>query len=730
MRHRQFFAFSVLTLALNQVYAAQDERVSNSQESLPEVVVTATRTAKVVSEAPATVTVVTAKEIRYKNANRVDEALAGAPGVFISALGDERPSNYQNQITLRGIPGYYRTGVLVDGIQVNNAFSGGVNLSLAPVDDIKQIEVVPGPFSSLYGGAGMAGVINVITKAPEKREVSAKGQVATNNFRSVDLGYRDKFANGAGVSLSYGHKQSDGYVDTYLTKTPAKAGGTIVSGWQQTVTNTGTTTYIAGDKGRVAWEQDRVGAKFYLDLPASSKLVLDASYLTHRTKDGFGTSYLSAGGVPFTSGTANINGLSAAISATEFLATTTGEDLTRVAATYETQFSNLKLKANLGYQSNHYWYNSITANATNISGPGSLSDIPNNMLNGDVQVGFPAGNSQYLIVGTSFNNSDLRKRVYALNNWRAIDNMGALGDWADANSRAIAAYVQDEISLSDQLTFYAGIRHDRAENHGTIFINNTLTNYATRNSSATSPKVALVYKFNDGTVFRGALGKAFRSPNLSDMYSTYKAGATIYWSNPDLMPEKVTTAELGIEHEFATQTLLRATVYRSDFSDLLYSTTVGGKSTKLNAGKADARGIDLEVRQKFTGGLQAFANATIASTTITQNTAKPTSTGKQIPLQAKRMANVGLEGGVGPWSGSLIGSYVGKRYSLDDNTDVVNNVYGSHDPYFITNAKLAYRINKEFAASFSVNNLFDRNYFLGTSIATGRGVYLGLEFKN
>ncbi len=649
--------------------------------------------------------------------------------MFISALGDERPSNYQNQITLRGIPGYYRTGVLVDGIQINNAFSGGVNLSLVPVDDIKQIEVVPGPFSSLYGGAGMAGVINIITKAPEKRDVFAKGQVATNNFRSVDLGSRDKLANGGGVSVSYGHKQSDGYVDTYVTKTPAKAGGTVVNGWQQRATNTGVTTYIVGDKGRVAWDQDRFGAKVYLDLPSSSKLVLDASYLTHRTKDGVGTSYLSAGGVPFTSGTANINGLSTAISVTDFLATTTGEDLTRVAATYETQFINLKLKANLGYQGNHYWYNSLTANATNISGPGSLSDIPNNMINGDVQLGFPVGTSQYLIVGTSINNSDLRKRVYALNNWRAINNTGALGDWADANARSVAAYVQDEVSLSDRLTFYAGIRHDRAENHGAIFINKTLTNYATRTSAATSPKVSLVYKFNDGTVLRGAIGKAFRSPNLSDMYSTFGT-TTIYWSNPDLLPEKVTTAELGVEHEFSTNTLLRATCYQSNFSDLIYTTMVGTKWTKLNAGKAEAQGIDLEVRQKLASGLQAFANATIASTTITQNTAKPTSVGKQIPLQAKRMANVGMEGGVGPWSGSLIGSYVGKRYSLDDNTDVVNNVYGSHDPYFVANAKLAYRINNEFAATFSVNNLFDRNYFLGTSIATGRGFYLGLEFKN
>src|SRR3990167_5632260 len=157
MRGSQVFALSVITLAVSQaVYADQNV------EMLDDVVVTATKTAKIASEAPATVTVVTAKQIENKNVHRIEEALAGAPGVFIRGLGGERPSNYLNQITLRGIPGYYRTGILVDGISINNAFSGGVNMSVVPIDDIQQIEVVPGPFSSLYGGAGMSGVVNII----------------------------------------------------------------------------------------------------------------------------------------------------------------------------------------------------------------------------------------------------------------------------------------------------------------------------------------------------------------------------------------------------------------------------------------------------------------------------------------------------------------------------------------------------------------------------------------
>lgn len=730
MKGKQVFALSMIALAVNQaVYAAQDAEM----EMLDDVVVTATKTAKIASEAPATVSVVTAKQIENKNAHRIEEALAGAPGVFIRGLGGEQPSNYLNQITLRGIPGYYRTGILVDGVSINNAFSGGVNMSVVPIDDIQQIEVVPGPFSSLYGGAGMSGVVNIITKAPEKREISIKGDAGSHNFMSLDLGYRDKLSDTLGISLSYGRKESDGYVSEYVTKTPSGAAGTAVTGWQKTTTSTGTTTYIIGDKGKEAWEQDNYGAKFFLKLSPVSKLILATSYLTSRNKDGQGNTYLTAASVPFTNGIASIDGKGSAASstvrATDFLKTTNGEDLTRYAATYETLLAdNFKLKANLSYQNNEYWYTSITASPTNISGPGKLSDIPAKKIDGEVQVSFPVASNQYLVVGVSANDSTLNKKVYSLANWREKDSTGTVSDWADGNSQTMAAYIQDEIAISDKLTVYGGARYDRWSTDGTININTILSNYASRTSSAVNPKASAVYKLDQGTIIKGAIGKAFRAPNLSDMYSTYGT-TTINWSNPDLKPEKVTTAEIGAEHEFNTGTLLRATYYRSDISDLIYSTTTGANRYKFNAGTAETEGIDLEARQKLQDGLTAFINATFVSTTITENSVRPTSIGKHIPLQAQKMANIGLEGSRGPWSGSIIGSYVGKMYSSDDNTDVFDNVQGSYDPYFIANAKISYKMDKSLKVSLSVKNMFDREYFLGSSKVDGRSVFLGLGFK-
>jgi iron complex outermembrane recepter protein len=724
MKHRHtLLALSIAAAFHPAVRAAEQE------STLSEMVVTATRTAKVVSEAPATVTVVSRKEIADKNVQRVDEALVGTPGVFIRSLGDEQPSNWQNQITLRGIPGYSRTGVLVDGVPINDAFSGGVDMSVVPMDDIQQIEVVPGPFSSLYGGAGMAGVINIITRRPDKREVSAGVNAGSHGFRSLDAGYRNKLSDALAISLSAGHKESDGYVDQYVTKTPSGSGGTVVTGWERTTTTTGTTTYIVGDKGKSAWEQDNYGAKAYIDTQPGSTLTLEASYLTHHTKPGDGSSYLTAGGVPFSSGSASVDGAKTTVRATDFLSTANGDDVTRYSAAYDSKLTpDLKLKASLAYQKNHYWYTSITSSATDSSGPGKLADIPSDSLNGDLQLSFPVGNSQYFVVGTSINRSTLRKKVFELDNWRAEGNRGALGDWADGNSDSLAAYVQDEIAINPALTLYAGARYDRWSTDGTIYINSSLNTYDSRSSSAFSPKLAAVYQLDKNTVIKGAIGRAFRAPNLSDMYSTF-GSSTIYWSNPDLKPEKVTTAEISAERKFATGTMLRATYYRSDITNLIYSTTSGINRYKLNAGSAEVRGVDLEARQKLTTGLTAFVNATFVDTTITENTARPDSVGKQIPLQAKRIANIGIEGNAGPWSGSVIGSYTGKMYSKDNNTDVVNDVPGSYDPTFVVSAKVNYKISRNLTASLAIANLFDRDYFQGTSKADGRAVYAGLRLK-
>ncbi len=95
---------------------------------IPGVVVTATRSAILLSEAPAAATLVEREAIDLRDVYRLGDALLEVPGLYVrgSALGESFPSSGVGAISLRGIPRTPRTLVLLDGQPLNNALSGGV----------------------------------------------------------------------------------------------------------------------------------------------------------------------------------------------------------------------------------------------------------------------------------------------------------------------------------------------------------------------------------------------------------------------------------------------------------------------------------------------------------------------------------------------------------------------------------------------------------------------------
>ncbi|MDP1997241.1 MAG: TonB-dependent receptor, partial [Gallionella sp.] len=295
-----------------------------------------------------------------------------------------------------------------------------------------------------------------------------------------------------------------------------------------------------------------------------------------------------------------------------------------------------------------------------------------------------------------------------------------------------ALYFQDEITLTDHLMAYLGGRYDTWSTEG--FIEQVAATpapgaykniYSARSQTHFSPKVSLVYRPVDATTVRGSVGNAFHTPNLRDTFGwwTPQTGYS-YTPNPDLKPETVTSWEVGVEQQVGGDTLLRATLYENRLKDLIYRTQSDALMTQgvANAGAAKVRGIELEVRQKLTGGLTAFANVTYNDSKITENSANRATEGKRMTNTPQQMANIGLQGAKGPWSGSLGGHYVGKVYANDVNADTVSGVYGSYDAYFVADAKIAYKVKDSITLSLSINNLMDRKYYQST-LAQGRAFY-------
>ncbi len=707
-------------------------------QKMSEVVVTATKTAKDTLDAPATVSVVTAKDIENMNVHSVDEALATLPGVYTTRPGGHEPSVMGTNVLLRGIPDYSRTLVLVDGQTLNDPYIGAVTWESVPAETVERIEVVPGPFSSLYGGSAMGGVINIITRTPTKRELSFKAGYGSNNFKNASLVFQDKLGERVGIVFDYAHKQSDGYVKDEVMIKPGTTGGTAVSGARRSSDASGNLAYLVGDKGAAGWNSQNVGVKLYVDLPADSRLTLGASQFFYEStgRNQYNTYLRNAAGNPVSTGNVTTaDGARLALKEKDFLIGPDSEikEYRRYSAEYEKKLGKgASLKATLGYTEmplyNNYF---VLGSSATLSGGGAASRMlrPSEDLSGSVQASFPVGDRHYLVAGVSGVKRMIDTVTYSVSDWRNAGAAGPLQNRTGGEDTTYALFIQDEITLSDKLTAYLGGRYDAWKTEG--FIEKVSApgayknEYAARSQTHFSPKASLVYRPAAATTVRGSIGNAFHTPNLRDTFGwwTPQTGYS-YTPNPDLKPETVTSAEIGVEQQVGVGTLLRATLYENRLKDLIYRTQSDALMAQsvANAGTATVKGVELEARQKLMEGVTAFANLTINDAKIVENSAKRATEGKDIPNTPQKMANIGLQGVKGPWSGSLTGRYVGKVYANDENKDVVSGVYGSYDAYFVTNAKLSYRLKEQVTLSLSVNNLGDRRYYQST-LATGRAVY-------
>lgn len=167
----------------------------NAQEkevTLEEVVVTATRDIQEIRKVPANVTVVTKEEVERSNAQTVIDLLRHEVGV---GVGDWFGTGKFASVDLRGFgeTGPLNTLVLVDGRRVNAIDLSGVDWSQIPLEQVERIEIVRGPSSVLYGDNAVGGVINIITKKPEKPlciEAGGSGGSYAYNKESALVGGR------------------------------------------------------------------------------------------------------------------------------------------------------------------------------------------------------------------------------------------------------------------------------------------------------------------------------------------------------------------------------------------------------------------------------------------------------------------------------------------------------------------------------------------------------------
>ncbi|HAS41867.1 MAG TPA: hypothetical protein DCS93_15410 [Microscillaceae bacterium] len=130
-------------------------------------VVSASRSSKRVKDLPVTIHVITQEEIRRNGYVTLVDVMKSVPGVRVSQPG----SGLDGETFLfRGQIGNYYTKILINNIPIQPSVSGGIAIGgQLPIAQAKQIEVIYGPASAVYGADAMTGVINIITDSPNSR---------------------------------------------------------------------------------------------------------------------------------------------------------------------------------------------------------------------------------------------------------------------------------------------------------------------------------------------------------------------------------------------------------------------------------------------------------------------------------------------------------------------------------------------------------------------------------
>lgn len=719
------------------------------------VVVTATRSPAAALGVPASVTVVAEDELRDRNIVRFGDALADVPGVYVrgAALGSGFPGSGQAVLSMRGIPRTPRTLVMIDGQPINNALTGGVNVSGIPFESIGRVEVVRGPYSALYGGTAMGGVINFISAGPDEPLTEVRLGAGNLQQRGASLVHRKRYEGGLGVTLSMGYRSSAGYDDSDYVIRSASAGSTgiPVTGAVPTTTADGLPRYWVGTKGARLWTQETAQLAFHYAPTAATKFVAGLGWSDYRVGYARPTSFLTdAAGNPVLNGSVTFNDGTArrlSVAEADFAAATPADehDL-RAFLRAEHRFDGGSvLRANLGTMRHDLRYSQATRGAaTFLGGPGELASQPNERTDLDVSLRTPMSDRWALVGGFAYGHAQLDRKAIAVASWREWGGQGAVLNAGGGTTNNTALFLQSEHYFDGGLTAYVGGRYDRFDTTGW-----TKDSTATPNLDATferrsfgefSPKLALVWEARPWLSLHASYGEGFRPPALLDMYSRTVIAAdkqVIIEPSAGLTPEKVRSFELGADALVAGGGRASATLYSQRVTDMIYrrtvSETVSQRITRFeNVGAADIDGIEANVRWPVgPAGMKVFGAVTHQFRyEVSRNSADPSLVGKQLADVPRTTWSAGVEYAQGPWTGLVVARHVGHVFGTGDdvNKNTVEGVFGSFDAYTLLSAKVSYRVNRQVTLSLAGDNLTGRDYFVSTK-QPGRTVYGEVAYR-
>ena len=491
----------LITVEPSFAQSSDDEGV----DPLDELVVTATRRGKPLLEVAASVTVQSVADLQAKGFIHGTDEFRGVPGVFFrrgEGDGEEFPF-----ISIRGVTGNHGNDTflaLVDGIP----FVGSdeeVLLYEVPYAVVENIEIVRGPVSALYGRGAISGAVNYRTQTLREDRTEFAVGAGTEGFMRVEGQVERSFSSGAGVMLSAVYEDFEGWRENSSRElTSVFLKGAVPIGDRGNLT--GWLTYY-DRQAEVPSAIPTLGDGTIVDVTGGAETFL--GYLPSRN-DGEGL--IAAGRYTFT--------------ANDSLSF----EFTGQARRFE---SDVDL--------NFYDFFEFDPANTIMGVNGFASTNESSIYFGEATMNWTAGRHT-IVAGLSaeraevdeedrwsgeidpFFTGDCGFRFYAIlidysTGQVTNDTPGntcfvreELRTAASATNRFYAAFIQDEIALTDRWTLTLGLRYDEFDRDIDFSVVGTVPGRQSTSgeADAVTPKASLSYNYGGGMVY-GSYGQGFNS---------------------------------------------------------------------------------------------------------------------------------------------------------------------------------------------------------------------------
>ena len=593
---------SPVLLALLSVFPAQADELLGEMEAIN---VTATRSAKKLNELAPNTDVINRRQLNETLANDIKDAVRYEPGVDVST----DPSRRGNAgYTIRGIDGN-RVLMLIDGLRLPEAYGGGGNgngavsgRDFVELESLQAIDIVKGPFSSLYGSDALGGVVGYRTKS-------------INDILRPDASYGGSLKGfGATADRSLGGTLS-------LGARGAKADALVVYTYRdghetENMGDNSTSNYLNNpstsrtEPNPQHWHSNNILTKYGYNVDDNNRLELAYEYYERKT----GTDVISA----------------RTFSRMGSVMDMTADDIVRrqrVSLGWDSKqlgaFDRLSIK--LYYQDLDNSDDNIeyrTGNIRRLSDYGFQQSIYGATL--DAEHDFSAWGAEHqLIWGIDVNRTDSsrpRDKVQINDSTGATTHFVA-GElypsktFPDSTSDRIGLFVQDDIRFASGFTVSPGLRWDyyRMRAHSDQAYNNAnLFNYPVSdfNDNAFSPKLGLSMPFADHYTGFFQISTGFRAPPFDDANMAF-ANSTYGYEvipNPDLKSERSTGVEMGLKGSWQTFDFGMTAFYnryRNFIENVTTSTVdtngngVAFESQYQNIGKVEISGFEARASWQF-----------------------------------------------------------------------------------------------------------------------------------